>query len=129
MKWYSAVVLHSQYYLKPGAAVGEPYAVLPGAVYCEREARLIPESKNWTPLRAADRDAYVEEVRRGIPLGGENYLRRFPVWFDFRGNSSVLLAEAKALSAAGQLPCDLEAADLGQKQTPWLVVRHPLSAH
>jgi Glycosyl hydrolase family 9/Cellulase N-terminal ig-like domain len=128
MKWYSAVVLHSQYYLKPASAVDEPYSVLPAAVYRESEARLIPEAKNWTPLRAADRDAYVQEVRRGIPLGGENYLRRFPVWFDFRGNSSVLLSEAKALSAAGQLRGDLEAEDLAQKQAQWLVGRNPFAA-
>ena len=128
MKWYSAVVLHSQYYLKPASAVDEPYAVLPAAVYRESEARLIPEAKNWTPLRAADREAYVEEVRRGIPLGGENYLRRFPVWFDFRGNSSVLLSEAKALSAAGHLRGDLEAVDLAQRQAQWLVGRNPFAA-
>ncbi|HEX4784669.1 MAG TPA: glycoside hydrolase family 9 protein [Candidatus Sulfotelmatobacter sp.] len=128
MKWYSAVVLHSQYYLKAAAVVDEPYAVLPAAVYRESEARLIPEAKNWTPLRAADRDAYVQEVRRGIPLGGENYLRRFPVWFDFRGNSSVLLSEAKALSAAAQLRGDLEAEDLSQKQAQWLVGRNPFAA-
>jgi len=128
MKWYSAVVLHSQYYLKPAAAVDEPYAVLPAAVYRESEARLIPESKNWTPLRAADRDAYLEEVRRGIPLGGEYYLRRFPVWFDFRGNSSVLLSQAKALSAAAQLRGDLQAADLAQKQAEWLVGLNPFAA-
>jgi hypothetical protein len=128
MKWYSAVVLHSEYYLKAAAGVDEPYAVLPAAVYRESEARLIPEAKNWTPLRAADRDAYVQEVRRGIPLGGENYLRRFPVWFDFRGNSSVLLSEAKALSAAGHLRGDLEAEDLAQKQGQWFVGRNPFAA-
>ena len=128
MKWYSAVVLHSHYYLKAAAVVDEPYAVLPAAVYRESEARLIPEAKNWTPLRAADRDAYVQEVRRGIPLGGENFLRRFPVWFDFRGNSSVLLSEAKALSAAAQLRGDLEAEDLSQKQAQWLVGRNPFAA-
>jgi Glycosyl hydrolase family 9/Cellulase N-terminal ig-like domain len=128
MKWYSSVVLHSQYYLKAAAAVDEPYAVLPASVYRESEARLIPETKNWTPLRAADRQAYVEEVRRGIPLGGENYLRRFPVWFDFRGNSSVLLSEAKALSAAGRLRGDLDAEDLAQKQAQWFVGRNPFAA-
>ncbi len=128
MKWYSAVVLHSQYYLKPASVVDEPYAVLPAAVYRESEAHLIPETKNWTPLRAADRDAYVQEVHRGIPLGGENYLRRFPVWFDFRGNSSVLLSQAKALSAAGQLRNDLEAEDLAQKQAQWFVGRNPFAA-
>jgi hypothetical protein len=127
MKWYSAVVLHSQFYLKAAAAVDEPYGVLPAAVYRDSEVRLIPESKNWTPLRAADRDAYLQEVHKGIPLGGEYYLRRFPVWFDFRGNSSVLLSQAKALSAAGKLRGDLDAEDLAQKQAQWLVGRNPFS--
>jgi hypothetical protein len=128
MTWYSAVVLHSQYYLKAAAGVDEPYGVLPAAVYRDSEVRLIPESKNWTPLRAADRDAYLQEVHKGIPLGGEYYLRRFPVWFDFRGNSSVLLSQAKALSAAGRLRGDLDAEDLAQKQAEWLVGRNPFSA-
>jgi len=128
MKWYSAVVLHSQYYLKAAAAVDEPYGMLPAAVYRDSEVRLIPESKTWTPLRAADRDAYVQQVHKGIPLGGEYYLRRFPVWFDFRGNSSVLLSQAKALSAAGRLRGDLDAEDLAQKQAQWLVGRNPFSA-
>ena len=127
MKWYSAVVLHSQYYLKVAAAVDEPYGVLPAAVYRDSEVSLIPESKTWTPLRAADRDSYVQEVHKGIPLGGNYYLRRFPVWFDYRGNSSVLLSQAKALSAAGRLRGDLDAEDLAQKQAQWLVGRNPFS--
>jgi hypothetical protein len=128
MKWYAAIVLHSKYYQQVAAKVDEPYSVLPAAVYRESEARLIPQTKDWTPLRAADRDAYTEQVHRGVPLGGEYYLRRFPVWFDFRGNSSVLLSEAKALSAAGQLRGDLEAEDLAQKQAEWLLGRNPFSA-
>jgi hypothetical protein len=128
MKWYSAIVLHSKYYQQVAAKVDEPYSVLPAAVYKESEKRLIPEAKDWTPLRAADRDAYIEQVHRGIPLGGEYYLRRFPVWFDFRGNSSVLLSESKALSAAGQLRGDLEAEDLAQRQAQWLIGRNPFSS-
>jgi hypothetical protein len=128
MKWYSAVVLHSQYYLKPASAFDLPYGVLPAGVYRESEARLIPEAKNWTPLRAADRDAYIEQVHRGIRLGDDSYLRRFPVWFDFRGNSSVLLSQAKALSAAAKLRRDLDAEDLAQRQAQWFVGRNPFSS-
>ena len=128
MQWYSAVVLHSQYYLKAAAMLDKPYSVLPAGIYRESEARLIPEAKNWAPLRAADRDAYVEEVKRGVPLGGEYYLRRFPVWFDFRGNSSVLLSQTKALSAAGRLRGDLESMDLAQRQAQWFVGRNPFAA-
>jgi len=128
MKWYSAIVLHSKYYQQAAAKVDQPFNVLPAAVYKESEARLIPEGKDWTPLRAGDRDSYVQQVRRGVPLGGEYYLRRFPVWFDFRGNSSVLLLEAKALSAAAQLRGDVETEDLAQQQAQWLLGRNPFSA-
>jgi hypothetical protein len=128
MKWYSAVVLHSQYYLKPASAFDLPYGVLPAGIYRESEARLIPEAKNWTPLRAADRDAYIEEVHRGVRLGDDSYLRRFPVWFDFRGNSSVLLSQAKALSTAAKLRRDLDAEDLAQRQAQWFVGRNPFSS-
>jgi len=128
MKWYSAIVFHSKYYQQVAAKVDAPYSVLPAAVYKESEVKLIPLEKDWTPLRAADRDAYTEQVHRGIPLGGEYYLRRFPVWFDFRGNSSVLLSESKALAAAGQLRGDLDAADLVQQQAEWILGRNPFSA-
>jgi hypothetical protein len=101
---------------------------LAAGVYRESEVRLIPQAKDWTPLRAADRDAYIEQVRRGVPLGEGVYLRRFPVWFDFRGNSSVLLSQAKALSAAAELRRDLDAEDLAQKQAQWLVGRNPFSS-
>jgi len=128
MKWYAAIVLHSKYYQQVAAKVDQPYDVLPAAIYKESEARLLTQSKDWTPLRAADSAAYIEEVHRGVPLGGEYYLRRFPVWFDFRGNSSVLLSQTKALSAAGQLRGDLEAEDLAQQQAEWLLGRNPFSA-
>lgn len=128
IKWYAAIVLHSQYYQQAIAPLDAPYDVLPAAVYRESEVRLIPETEKWRPLRAADRDSYLEQVRRGVPLGGDYYLRRFPVWFNFRGNSSVLLSEAKALSVAAHMRNDLDAGDLAQKQAQWFVGRNPFSA-
>jgi len=133
MKWYSAIVLHSKYYQQMAAVVDAPYDMLPAAVYRESEASLLPHAtaatvlNTSTPLLTADRATYIEEVRRGVPLGGDYYLRRFPVWFDFRGNSSVLLSEAKALSTAAQLRGDIGAEDLAQKQAQWIVGRNPFS--
>jgi hypothetical protein len=128
MNWYAAIVLHSKYYQEAAARIDAPYDMLPAGIYRESEVRLLAESKDWTPLRAADRDSYLAQVRRGLTLGGEYYLRRFPVWFDFRGNSSVLLSQAKALSVAGQLRGDLAAEDLAQQQAEWIVGRNPFSA-
>ncbi|HEY3990931.1 MAG TPA: glycoside hydrolase family 9 protein [Acidobacteriaceae bacterium] len=128
IKWYAAIVLHSKYYQQAAATFDAPYDVLPAAIYRESEVRLIPETEKWRPLRAADRDSYLDQVHHGVPLGGEYYLRRFPVWFNFRGNSSVLLSEAKALSTAAQIRGDLGADDLAQKQAQWLLGRNPFSA-
>lgn len=128
MKWYSAIVLHSKYYQQVAAHVDSPFNVLPASIYRESESKQLPLSKTWTPLRAADRDSFSEQVRRGIPLGGDYYLRRFPVWFDFRGNSSVLLSQAKALSVAGQLRGDVDAVDLAQQQAQWIVGRNSFSS-
>ena len=128
IKWYSAIVLHSRYYQQAAAALDAPYDVLPAAIYSESEVRLIPDTEKWRPLRAADRDSYLEQVRSGVPLGGDYYLRRFPVWFNFRGNSSVLLSEAKALSEAAKIRNDVDAEDLAEQQAEWFVGRNPFSA-
>ena len=128
IQWYSAIVLHAKHDQEAVAAVNAPYDVLPAAVYRESEVRFLPESKTWTPLRKADRDDYLAQLRRGIRLGDGVYLRRFPVWFDFRGNSSVLLSEAKALSVASHLRGDAQGEDLAQKQAQWIVGRNPFSS-
>ena len=128
IKWYAAIVLHSRYYQQAVATFDAPYEVLPAAIYRESEVRLIPQDEKWRPLRAADRESYLNQVHRGVPLGGDYYLRRFPVWFNFRGNSSILLSEAKALSTAAQIRGDLGADDLAQKQAQWLMGRNPFSA-
>ena len=128
MTWYSAIVLHSQYYLKALAKEDAPYEVLPAGIYRESETNLLSHANKWHPLETADPKRFVEEVRQGVPLGGDYYLRRFPVWFNFRGNTSVLLSEAKALSTAAHLRGDLEGANLAQEQAQWIVGRNPFSA-
>jgi hypothetical protein len=128
MKWYSAIVLHTKYYQETAARLDAPYNVLPAGVYRTSEANDLPESAKWRPLETASRSKYEAEVKEGQPLGGEYFLRRYPVWFQFRGNSSVLLSEAKALSTAGQLRGDIEDEDLAQQQAQWLVGRNPFSA-
>ncbi len=128
MKWYSAIVLHSKYYQQAAASLDAPYNVLPAGIYRISGATILPQSASWRPLETATRDMFVAEVKQGLPLGGDYYLRRYPVWFQFRGNSSVLLSEAKALSAAAQLRGDITDEDLAQQQAQWLIGRNPFSA-
>jgi hypothetical protein len=128
MQWYSAIVLHAKYYQQAAAAADAPWDMLPAGVYRLSEADLLPQSASWRPLETASRDAFAAEVKQGLPLGGDYYLRRFPVWFQFRGNSSVLLSSAKALSAAAQLREDITGENLAEEQAQWFIGRNPFAS-
>ncbi|MGC2583989.1 MAG: glycoside hydrolase family 9 protein [Acidobacteriaceae bacterium] len=128
MKWYSAIVLHTKYYQEAGARLDAPFNVLPAGIYRISGAAILPETPAWRPLETASRAMFVSEVKEGLHLGGDAWLRRYPVWFQFRGNSSVLLSEAKALSVAAQLRGDLGDENLAQQQAQWLIGRNPFSA-
>jgi len=119
MKWYSAVALHSEYYLKRLAQFSEPYGMMPNGVYADDEYQQAPKDRS---------EAYRAQVLKGIAIGPHHYLRIFPVWFDFTGNNAVILAQAKALAAAAHLRFDQAGADLAQKQLEWIVGRNPFSS-
>lgn len=128
MKWYSAIVLYEKYYQEAAARLDAPYNVLPAGIYRTSEASLVPETPAWRPLETASRAMFAAEVQQGLHLGGDTYLRRYPVWFQFRGNSSVLLSQAKALSAAARLRGDISGENIAQQQAEWLIGRNPFSA-
>jgi hypothetical protein len=128
IKWYAAIVLHSKYYQEAGARLDAPYNVLPAGIYKTSEADIFPQSPAWRALETASRAMFVAQVKEGVPLGGDAWLRRYPVWFQFRGNSSVLLSAAKALSIAAHLRGDIGDEDLAQQQAQWLIGRNPFSA-
>jgi hypothetical protein len=122
MKWYATVARYAEYQ-KRSATTTTPYSVLPAYVYrAGDESKEVPDSG---ALHMGTRAAYRAQVLQGMPLGGPWYLRAFPVWFARRGNYGVLLAQAKALSAAARLRHDSTALDLAQQQAQWIVGRNP----
>lgn len=120
IEWYSVVALYSEYQ-KRTARTTEPYSVLPAYVYKDDEYLKIVENDRYQ----SSREAYREQVLRGMPMGDGYYLKAFPVWFARRGNYGVLLSQAKGLSAAAHLRRDWTAAGLSQKQLQWVVGRNP----
>lgn len=109
MKWYSTVVLHSEY-LKRISKFTYPYLMLPASPYS------IEESQD---------PRFKEQLKNGIRLSEKYYLRRFPVWFEFRGNSGTILSQAKAISTAGLLRRDEELIELAQRQLQWHLGMNP----
>jgi hypothetical protein len=117
IKWYSAVVLHSQY-LKAMAKYTEPYGVMPASIYQADEYRSVPESR---------RESFRNQVTNGVSLGQGHYLRLFPVWMDYRGHFGTILPQAQALINAAHLRGDSESAALAQHQAEWIIGRNPFS--
>lgn len=111
MRWYSAVVLHSEY-LRRVARYTEPYGMLPASIYS---------------LNESNDPVHREQVEQGVPLGGGYYLRRFPVWTSFRGNHGTVLSQTKALSAAARLRGDRRLVELCHRQLEWVVGRNPFA--
>lgn len=123
-KWREAVQLHLDFQ-KRGAATTAPWNILPSYMY--RTADAAKEVPDSGALHGATREAYVEQVKAGLSLGGDWYLRVMPVAFARRGNYGPLLSQTKALSMAGRYLRDSSALDLAQKQLQWVMGRNPFT--
>ena len=126
--WMNALSLYCEY-SKTAVQYSMPWAMLPEGVYHEDEAILYP-AETLAGIIAGDEDnlrAFKQQVHQGIKLGKGYYLRRFPVWFSFRGNLNVLLSQATALAAAANVVCDRQALSIVQRQLEWTVGRNPFA--
>jgi hypothetical protein len=109
--WYASILLYSEY-VEQAAVYSQPYAMIPDGVY---------------DMAESDDPAYREQVEQGIPLGQGRYLRMFPVWYGMRGNTGIMLTQAKALSVAARLRRKTALYSLVDRQLEWTVGRNPFS--
>jgi hypothetical protein len=105
--WYKSIQLHANY-LKTIARVTAPYYMIPANVYATGTAEDI-------------------QVRQGMKMDDNHYLRMFPVWQAYRGNSSIMLSSGIGLAAANQLLKDPDMKSISQSQLEWQVGKNPFS--
>jgi hypothetical protein len=113
-------------YLKALMPRVEPYGMLPSGVY-HRDEALDGESfeRQHHDLGAGAVEEYGLQLKAGTVLDGEHYLRIFPVWFSFRGNSAVHLATGKAAAICGKALGDGELLDIAREQLYWVLGKNP----
>ncbi|MDR0670161.1 MAG: hypothetical protein LBF95_08775, partial [Treponema sp.] len=70
-------------------------------------------------------EEYQAQLKAGTALDGEHYLRVFPVWFSFRGNSAVHIATGKAAAICGRILGDGELLDIAREQLYWVLGKNP----
>ncbi len=106
-----------------------PWHMLPEGIYHEDEAINYPEITLGNIIMGDDENlkSFKKQVHNGIALGKGYYLRRYPVWFSFRGNENVLLSQALAAAAAAEALEGGKANDILVKQLEWTVGKNPFN--
>lgn len=123
--WRHAVELYGGY-LKSLTAFSKPYGMLPSGVYGAGEAE--DTESFYVQHLLVDKSAekeYLEQLKTGVQLDGTHYVRRFPVWFSFRGNTAVLLSMGKSAAQCGLFLHDRSLMAIAEEQLQWIVGKNP----
>lgn len=126
-KWVNSARLYGDF-LKKTMAYVAPYGMAPSGVYNINEEKADPqEFYNWQVGRSKDGgDDYIEMLHNGVKLDEEHYLRVFPIWYSFKGNTACNLATGKAAALCSKiLGGDDELMNIAEKQLSWVVGYNP----
>jgi hypothetical protein len=117
--WYSAAVLHSEYFMKRGSHIAAPFDLLPNSVWNESEILAEKDEKLRSDL--------MRQFNDGTQLNNGYVLRTFPIYFNdlFHGNTNINLSSAWALAEASRLRRDKEGIELTGKQLQWVLGDNP----
>lgn len=126
--WENAMRLHGDY-LKQLMAYTHPYGMLPAGIHHISEA---DDEKTFAVIHPhadfeCERANYIEQLQNGVALGNGYYIRMFPVWFSYRGNSAIQLSMGKAASVLGTYFKDDELIEIGREQLYWTLGKNPFS--
>lgn len=128
-RWEKAMDLYGGY-LKGLMQYTAPYGMIPAGLYEMREL------ENKEAFRRVHEDRvvfeeelknYKEQLEKSVALGSGCYVKSFPVWFSFRGNSGVLLSMGKAASILGRYFGDKELLEIAREQLYWTLGKNPFS--
>lgn len=119
--WYSASVLHSEFFMKRGSTIAAPYDLVPNSVWSRQEIM----SENNEKLRAD----LLRQFEDGTKLNDQYVLRTFPIYFNdlFHGNTNINLSSAWALAEASALRKDKAGMEIAGKQLQWVLGANPFS--
>lgn len=123
--WLASIEAYAEY-VKRLAAYTLPYPMLASGVYHVDEHQ-DDKSFNYQHLLIDHqaKEDYGNQLKAGVKLNDKYYLRRFPVWFSFRGNNAIMLSQGKAASVAGLHLKDKALLDIAEGQLRWIVGQNP----
>lgn len=125
-KWVNSIQLYGEY-LKGLMKYTYPYGMISSGVYHTEEYK---DSTGFYALHLFPpphaKELYTEQLKRGIKLDKQHYIKRFPVWFNiFNGNTAVHLSTGKSAAICGNFLNDKELLSIGLEQLYWTVGKNP----
>jgi hypothetical protein len=125
-KWMASCRAYADY-IRDISKTIEPYGILPAAVYQLNNADFSGIYHEGAKIGLPSMEEYNAQVKNGIPLGKDFYLRRFPVAYQFRGFHAVLMGKAKAAFLLSELLNDKELKDIATRQMEYIVGFNPFA--
>lgn len=124
--WEESMRLYGEY-LKGLMKYTEPYGLIPSGVWNVNEWK---DKTGFSSLHIfAPEDAeknYIEQVKNGVYIDGEHYVRCFPVWLNiFNGNTAIHLSTGKAAAICGKYFKDSELMQIAAEQLYWTTGKNP----
>jgi hypothetical protein len=104
-----------------------PYGILPAAVYEVNNADFGGIYHEGERVGLPSMEEYNAQVKKGIPLGGNFYLRRFPVAYQFRGFHAITMGKSKAAFLLSDLLNDPELKNMATRQLEYIVGYNPFA--
>jgi hypothetical protein len=125
-QWKASCQAYADYLHDISTAI-EPYGILPAAVYELNNADFSGIYHEGDKVGMPSMEEYNAQVKNGIHLGGDFYLRRFPVAYQFRGFHAVLMGKAKAAFILSDLLKDKSLKDIATRQLEYIVGYNPFA--
>ncbi len=111
-------------YIRKVVELTAPYGMIPASIYKLSEVN-DEEPRSWFSCPSAEEAR--KQIRNGVRLSDDAYLRRFPVWYAFRGNSGITLTQARGILACAEVLEDPELLEIVQHALEWHVGRNPFN--
>lgn len=124
--WQNACEAYADY-LRDIARTIAPYEVLPSAIYEVNNTDYSNLYHEGDQVGLPSLEEYNAQVRNGIPLSKDFYLRRFPVAYQFRGFHAVVMGKAKAAFILARLLDDRQLKDIATRQLEYILGYNPFA--
>ncbi|MDH6363352.1 hypothetical protein M2139_000228 [Enterococcus sp. PF1-24] len=105
-----------------------PYPMIASGIYHQDEWQ-DEASFNKQHLLVSEEayESYQKQLLQGKQIAEKYYIKRFPVWFSFRGNNGILLSMGESAAIIGQLLNNQKLLNIGFGQMQWMIGQNPFS--